>query len=102
MFLTIKKLNNFSFHKARVANSFLFIIFLAFAINTEAQNNSKNNDGSINGTIILDSTWSPKIYLSHIPSFSKMYTMSKSMIIAETDVDSLGFFNFEKTIINEE
>ncbi|WP_296315132.1 response regulator transcription factor [Winogradskyella sp. UBA3174] len=56
--------------------------------------NAQNTDSKIEGTLKLDSIWNPKVYLSHISDFSKMYTMSKSMIIAESEVDIFGNFKF--------
>ena len=75
---------------------------MSFTINGYAQNDSSNTSSIINGSIILDSTWSPKIYLSHIPSFNKMHTMSKSMIIAETNIDGSGHFEFDTDYLPKE
>ena len=81
----------------------LFLLsLLSFTINGYAQNDSSNTSSIINGSIILDSTWSPKIYLSHIPSFNKMHTMSKSMIIAETIIDGSGHFEFDTDYLPKE
>lgn len=49
---------------------------------------------SISGKVSLDSTWSSNMYLSHINSYEDMHLMSNKMIIAETVIDSLGYFNF--------
>lgn len=76
----------------------LFLVF-AFVSLSSAQNNT---NPKIEGTLQLDSIWNPKVYLSHISDFSKMYTMSKSMIIAESDVDSSGYFKFNIDFLPKE
>ncbi len=48
----------------------------------------------ISGYLSIDNTWDSKIYLSHIPTFDDMYVMSNEMIIAKTEIDSLGYFKF--------
>ncbi len=52
------------------------------------------NITQISGKLSLDDTWEPMIYLSHIPSFDDMYVMSTKMIIAEAEIDSSGYFEF--------
>ncbi|MCP4761502.1 MAG: helix-turn-helix transcriptional regulator [archaeon] len=49
----------------------------------------------ITGKLSIDDTWDSKIYISYIPTYDDMYFMSNEMIIAETDIDSLGYFEFE-------
>ncbi|WP_179345701.1 response regulator transcription factor [Winogradskyella ursingii] len=80
------------FFSINVKRYFLLIILIYFNIYTHGQ--TSNNNTQIEGHIKLDSIWNKKLYLSHISDFSKMYTMSRSMIIAESKVDSLGFFKF--------
>ena len=65
-----------------------------------AQVNSEQN--VIEGQIALDSIWEPKLYLSFISDFSKMYTMSNSMIIAESEVDDSGNFKFDIDFLPKE
>ncbi|WP_353779455.1 LuxR C-terminal-related transcriptional regulator [Winogradskyella sp. 3972H.M.0a.05] len=48
----------------------------------------------INGKLQLDSIWEPVVYLSHIPTFNDMFTMSNEMIIAEAKIDTSGYFIF--------
>ncbi|GGG22284.1 hypothetical protein GCM10011344_23770 [Dokdonia pacifica] len=58
---------------------------------------------AIKGTFVLDSTlWESKAYLSHIRSFNDMYTISKDMIIAETIINSKGYFEFPTNYFPEE
>ncbi|MEM7186863.1 MAG: helix-turn-helix transcriptional regulator [Bacteroidota bacterium] len=52
------------------------------------------DERAIGGKLNLDSIWEPVVYLSHIPLFNDMYTMSNEMIIAEATVDSSGSFSF--------
>jgi DNA-binding CsgD family transcriptional regulator len=72
-------------------NPIVFWIFLFFVELSFGQ--SGTDKGLLFGQLSLDSTWNKTIYLSHIPAFKKMYSMSRSMIIAESEIDSLG--NFE-------
>lgn len=71
-----------------IVNLFWFVLLFSTNIN------SQNKNFQISGKIVLDSVWNNKLYLSHISDFSKMHTMSRSMIIAESDVDSSGYFKF--------
>lgn len=72
----------------------LFLCFVSLFLNLSLFSQSKKSEYYISGYFELDSIWSRKIYLSHIPSFSKMHTMSRSMIIAESKIDSSGHFHF--------
>jgi DNA-binding CsgD family transcriptional regulator len=49
----------------------------------------------IKGKIDVDSTWSPVVYLSIIPSFDQLYFMSNQMIIESSELDETGRFSFE-------
>lgn len=49
----------------------------------------------IKGKIDADSTWSPVVYLSIIPSFDQLYSMSNQMIIESSEIDESGKFSFE-------
>lgn len=73
--------------------------FLSCATLT-AQNNTDKH--LIEGHVTLDSIWEPKLYLSYISDFSKMYTMSNSMIIAESEVDASGYFKFNIDFLPKE
>lgn len=63
---------------------------------------SQNGTGLIFGQLQLDSTWNKTIYLSHIPDFKKMYTMSRSMMIAESAIDSTGYFEIDIDFLPED
>ena len=78
----------------------LYCFFCSSFSEINAQNSTEND--KIEGTIELDSIWNNKIYLSHISDFRKMYTMSRSMIIAESDVDSSGHFKFKTNFLPKE
>ena len=54
--------------------------------------NKSENEPIIEGKLLLSSAWEPVVYLSHIPTFKDMFTMSNDMIIAESKVDSSGIF----------
>jgi DNA-binding CsgD family transcriptional regulator len=49
----------------------------------------------IKGKLNIDSTWSPVVYLSIIPSFDQLYSMSNQMIIESSEMDEAGRFSFE-------
>jgi DNA-binding CsgD family transcriptional regulator len=49
----------------------------------------------IKGRINADSTWSPVVYLSIIPSFDQLHSMSNQMIIESSELDEAGRFSFE-------
>ncbi len=53
-----------------------------------------NSGVEINGRLLLDDSWKPTVYISHIPTFEEMHYMSSAMIIAESKIDSLGYFKF--------
>ena len=63
-------------------------------------------DGSyssrIGGKLQLDTIWRPVVYLSHIPTFHDMFTMSNDMIIAQAELDSEGNFAFATEFLPEE
>lgn len=80
---------------------FLSLYTCCISLTITAQNSSEIS--AIKGTFVLDSTlWESKAYLSLIPSFNDMYTISKDMIIAETTIDKNGYFEFSTTYFPEE
>jgi hypothetical protein len=76
-----------------------FITLLTSAVNVLAQQYS---DGKISGTLNLDDTWDSKIYLSYIPAFDEMYSISNENIISRAAIDSLGYFEFDLGFIPTE
>ena len=68
----------------------LLSIFICF--NSFSQSKS---EPIIHGKLQLDSIWEPVVYLSHIPTFNDMFTMSNEIIIAETEIDTSGYFAFQ-------
>ena len=54
-----------------------------------------NADSFIKGRIDADSTWSPVVYLSIIPNFDQLYSMSNQMIIESSEMDETGRFSFK-------
>ena len=71
----------------------IVLLFLISVNSVKAQDTNKEH--LIKGTIILDSIWEPTMYLSHISTFNKMHTISKSMIVSKSPLDSLGQFAFK-------
>lgn len=54
------------------------------------------SQSQITGQIIIDtSIWKPVVYLSLIPDFDKIFTMSSDLIIDKSDIDSSGTFKFD-------
>lgn len=49
----------------------------------------------ISGKLAIDETWDSKVFLSYIPTYDDMFFMSNEMIIAEAEIDSLGYFKFD-------
>tara|TARA_R110000796_G_scaffold41772_4_gene103497 strand:+ start:80103 stop:81104 length:1002 start_codon:yes stop_codon:yes gene_type:complete len=60
------------------------------------------NKGILNGIIKIDTTWAPKVYLSYLPTFSEIYSMSSDMIIAESKIDNFGHFEFKLNFLPQE
>ena len=72
---------------------FLLLMVVLNVTTCFSQSNTKN-EHTIEGKLQIDSIWAPVVYLSHIPTFNDMNTMSNEMIIAEAQLDSLGTFKF--------
>lgn len=70
----------------------LLVVFIL--LNTLLPVNSQTK-GYLSGNIVLDDTWSAKIYLSEIRNFEDLYRMSYDMLIAENEIDSLNNFKFQ-------
>jgi DNA-binding CsgD family transcriptional regulator len=49
----------------------------------------------IKGNVNADSTWQRVVYLSIIPSFDQLYSMSNQMIIESSKMNEAGLFSFE-------
>ena len=62
---------------------FIFGITLSFKIQARIQ-----------GKIVIDSTWNQSVYISLIPDFSKLNSMSNQMIIDKVELHSDGKFSF--------
>ncbi|MCD4729762.1 MAG: hypothetical protein K8R74_04115, partial [Bacteroidales bacterium] len=67
------------------------VLFINLGILAEQASLSKQ---SISGQLLLDTIWEPVVYLSYIPAFSDMYTMSHEMIIERSEIDNAGNFYF--------
>jgi len=52
-------------------------------------------DFQFGGRLQLDTTWRPIVYLSLIPSFEEMYTVSPDMIVASAQIDTNGYFRLD-------
>ncbi len=77
----------------------ILYFLLVVSINAYGINDST---GVVTGNLILDNRWEPKVYLSVISSFDRMYTMSRKMIVAESPIDNQGNFSFDITFLPKE
>lgn len=85
-------------HFFNVRGLFLFIVLLSVG-NTNGQN---LENGKIKGHIELNNNWDSKVYVSYIPTFSHMYSMSSDMIISDAVIDSLGYFEVDISFLPTE
>lgn len=86
-----------------IANVLLIVANLFFLPEMSVtQNTSTELQTNISGQIILDDSWEPIVYLSHIPTFDQRNEISSQMIIAKADIDSLGNFSMELDFLSEE
>ena len=67
-----------------------------FAILISLINHDLKSQSKIEGQLLIDTTiWKPIVYLSLIPDFDNLNTMSNTMIIDQTNIDSTGRFYFD-------
>ena len=85
------------YNQTRIRNSFsismskripLIIAFLCCLLHAHAK-------FLIEGKLMIDSTWAPVVYLSAIPSFDQMQTVSNEMIILRAEVNAQGYFSLK-------
>lgn len=75
-------------------NRFIALVLFYFFFLPNILWGKGKEETQISGKLSIDNTWESKIYISYIPTFDDMYSMSNEMIIAETGIDSLGYFEF--------
>lgn len=76
---------------------FLFLV-LIISLNQQSQ-----SQPGIRGRISLDTTeWAPVAYLSLIPEFDDMYSISYQMIIDKSVIDQSGNFSFNTQYLSDE
>jgi DNA-binding CsgD family transcriptional regulator len=73
---------------------FLFILCLEVSANP-------NTTSFIHGKLELDSSWASVLYLSHIPSFENLYSMSGNMIVEKTQINAKGEFSISTKFLPE-
>ncbi len=78
------------------------LVWLMILLASMACFSQSNDEPSIKGKLQLDSIWEPVVYLSHIPTFKDMNTMSSRMIIAEAKIDTSGYFSFPTSQLSSE
>lgn len=80
----------------------IWTLTMFFLFNAISMFGQQAYDGKLQGYIQIDSSWSPNVYLSYLPTFSDIHSMSSEMIIAESKIDSLGFFEFDLDFLPKE
>ncbi len=75
----------------RYISTLVFLLILVHGI----INGQNKTNAHISGNLSIDETWDSIIYLAYIPTYDDMFVMSNEMIIANTEIDSLGYFEFD-------
>jgi DNA-binding CsgD family transcriptional regulator len=83
-------------------NIVLWNLLIMVTLNTIAVFGQNSGNGKLNGVVQIDTSWSSDIYLSYIPTFSDITSMSSEMIIADAKIDSLGYFEFDLDFLPNE
>ena len=78
----------------------LLWVFTGFIILIFVQRVSAQSQ--ISGQLNVDSTWSRVVYLSLIPNFDQLYSMSSQMIIESSELDNAGNFSFKTNYLPPE
>ena len=78
-----------------------FYCFLLF-LNIHCFSQTIEDEHTISGRLILDDTWEKTIYLSYIPSFNEIYSLSNEIIITGSSIDSTGYFSFNVNFLPKE
>ena len=74
----------------------ILILVIVFIQTASAQS-------KIEGQLLIDtSIWSPVVYLSLIPDFDQINTMSIEMIIDQAKIDNSGYFSFNTKFLPKE
>ena len=77
----------------------LILIFIFLLVKLSFSQDSQQE--RIYGSIQLDSSWQPVVYLSYISSFNEMFTMSDEMIIANSEIEKDGTFEMPLDFLPE-
>lgn len=84
----------------KYSNRFVYSILLILGF-VESPVFGQSGESHISGTIAIDSSWERTVYLSYIPTFDQLYSMSEEMIITRAAIDSLGNFSMETDFLPE-
>jgi DNA-binding CsgD family transcriptional regulator len=80
------------------ARFYLFSVILLLSVD-----HNLNSQPGITGQIKIDTAiWAPVVYLSLIPDFDELNTMSNEMIIEKSSIDKSGKFHFDTKYLPEE
>ena len=88
--------------KALIISAFLSLVFSDMLATPSTNKPLNNNKGYIAGVVDLDGSWDRKVYLSYIPTFEDMYSMSSQMILAKSNIDSIGSFKIDISFLPEQ
>jgi DNA-binding CsgD family transcriptional regulator len=80
----------------------MFVVFFCFFCHFGHTQNIKKDSHTISGTLDLDQSWNPVVYLSYISSFDELHALSSEMIITGADIDSTGAFIFNIDFLPKE
>ena len=83
-------------------NKIIWNLLVMLFLNTITVFGQNSGNGKLNGVVQIDTSWSSDIYLSYIPTFSDITSMSSEMIIADAKIDSLGYFEFDLDFLPNE
>ncbi len=84
-------------------NKLIYLLFLIFITASYSSVQAIDKPaGCISGHLEYDTSWSPVIYLSYIPTLEERNRMSADMIIGSAEIDENGEFFFDISFLPEE
>ena len=81
---------------------FFAIFILSFFLIIDLLCRDKTDNGSISGNIKLDDSWESYIYISVIPNFEKLNSISKNMILTKVLIDTMGNFLIDLSFLPDD
>ena len=81
---------------------FSMVILLLFAFSFKSSLALSQQESYLRGQIVLDTSWERIIYLSLVPTFDHMNSMSQDMIVAKSTLDTFGNYSFDIKFLPKE